>query len=186
MRRWMRTIRRFEGVVRPRAFTAFFTVALLAVVGSGNCRGSHIRSHRLHATTIHAQASQTVAWNQFLNGGPALWAVVKPPRFPSHISLAKQNGVLVDTPFVEYLNWRRNLNIARFDAYHRSIGPALAQLGIPKANSIATSGLQSLTGPNSLTNPVLQNSVPEPSSLAVAIAILGLSFGLRLRQAKQV
>lgn len=49
-------------------------------------------------------------WQAFLAGGPALWAVEMPPPFPSHIKLATEDGQIVETPFVEYLIWRRDLD----------------------------------------------------------------------------
>src|SRR5262249_50627198 len=36
------------------------------------------------------------------------------------------NGILPNTPFVNYLLWRRSLNPARFDFYHPRLGPLLA------------------------------------------------------------
>ncbi len=97
-------------------------------------------------------------WQAFLAGGPALWAVEAPPPFPSHIKLATEDGQIVETPFVEYLIWRRDLDPARFDYYHPNIGPILSSLP--------------------------QTLIPEPPMLPLALTIAGAAIAYQRRRAR--
>lgn len=145
------------------------------------CLASHIRTHRPHATAIHSEATLGPTWIRFLNGGQALWAVVKPPPIPSHLVLARQNGFLVETPFVDYLYWRRSLNPARFDLFHRTLGPALGQLTPPSATGVSATGITPQASTPPTTNAVPQNGVPEPSGLAIGLMLVGVALVLRHR-----
>ncbi|HEV3122529.1 MAG TPA: hypothetical protein VGY53_11530, partial [Isosphaeraceae bacterium] len=77
------------------------------------------------ALTLHNQAGETTSATINLAGHQVKWSLNV--KIPSGIHLHLVNGLLPDTPLVEYLRWRRSLNPARFDFYHPNVGPMLAQ-----------------------------------------------------------
>src|SRR5690242_17781632 len=106
--------RRTIGGVRIHALTPAVPtltaclIGLFLALGPGRASAGPIRAHRLaHPARSSPLTVFGPAWARFLAGGPALWAVEHAPRFPAHLRLATQNGLLVATPFVEYLTWRR-------------------------------------------------------------------------------
>ena len=113
-------------------------------------------------------------WASFLSFGPTFWAEHNSPPIPSGLILPKVNGLLVETPFVEYLDWRRNLDPSRFDYYHPIVGPELSQL--PGAQNITpppsggTPG-SSTGGGGSPTPP--STHIPEPGTLLIALSLVG-------------
>jgi hypothetical protein len=169
-----------------RRMGVLHAVTLLGVlhVMGGTADASPIHRHKVHAAQAFAtEASLGRAWRQFLSGGPSLWAVEKPPKFPSHLVLATSNGILIQTPFVAYLEWRRSLAPVRFDFYHPRVGAELAQLLSPTsagAPTITTQGGGST--PPAVVQP--QNSVPEPGTFAATLTLFasGLWWRGRLRR----
>lgn len=149
---------------------------LLGLLGiglvTGSATASPIRRHRI--IVVRNVDSLGSAWAHFLEGGPTRWAAVQSPRFPSGLLLPTTNGQLIDTPFVDYLDWRRSLNPRRFDHYHPFIGPALGNLipptnlttPIPPPSSISSAGEPSV-------NPAPQIGTPEPGSLAMSLTLIG-------------
>lgn len=138
-----------------------------------------IRGHHLHR--VHAESTLGPAWGRFLSGGPALWAVARSPRIPSGSTLLSQNGRLVETPFVDYLLWRRSLNPARFDHYHPFLGPALGSLLPPPTTPTRpTPGGRTGGGPPPV-NPQPQNGVPEPGSILVGLVLASAALASRPR-----
>ena len=70
--------------------------------------------------------------------------------------------------FVQYLEWRRDLDPARFDRWHPIEGPILARV----TPSTAT--------PDPVINPQPQTippAVPEPGSLTLSLALVGAGLG---------
>jgi hypothetical protein len=161
-------------------FPARFTRHVFAVAALGLLLASPTHASAIHSYAnlkLRTEASLGPAWQRFLTGGAALWAVVKPPPFPSGLVLAKSNGLLVETPFVTYLQWRRNLDPTRFDHYHPVVGPELAQLTTP-AVTIATNPTGQTLAPPSSTDPQPQTTVvPEPDAIVVALALGSAAFG---------
>jgi hypothetical protein len=145
-------------------------------LAASNAGASPIHAYRLATPEVLGPA-----WARFLAGGPTLWALVTPPRLPSGLELQYQNGALVETPFVDYLYWRRSLNPARFDHYHPNIGPALGQLTPP---TTAVPG--STTTGTPPINPQPQNGVPEPASLPLALSLVGAGLWWRRRIVRNV
>ena len=144
-------------------------LAAAAVAPQRAARASAIHAEALKFTT---EADLGPRWKSFLAGGPALWAITTPPSFPSHLVLYYQaNGVPVETPFVDYLIWRRNLDPLRFDANHPGAGPVLELIKPPKTPSSTPPAGQNLTPP----------SVPEPAALTVALTTAAAALGWRHR-----
>ncbi len=168
-------------------------MAVLAVSAAGLLArpavASPIRSH--HLIVVSNVDSLGPAWARFLEGGIPLWEVRKPPRFPSGLVLPESQGVLVDTPFVDYLLWRRSLDPTRFDHYHPFIGPLLGQGLTPPTSthsSVATprggtprSGL----GDDHPANPQPQQGVPEPGTLSVALVLIGAGYAWQRRNVRR-
>ena len=148
---------------------------VLAVCLAGPVPGrSRLEASPIKTTTVvtsDTAATLGPAWAKFLIGGPFFWSVTPPPSFPSNLQLETNNGRVVDTPFVDYLVWRRNQDPTRFDFYHPVIGPELASLIItPKTPSNPPVNLQ----------PQLPG-VPEPGGLVMALMIVTAFAGWRQR-----
>lgn len=168
---------------RPRGILCALAVACGLHVSSGTVSASAIRRHHVHAASYTPEASLGPAWQRFLSGGPSLWAIAKPPRFPSHLVLATQNGVLVQTPFVSYLEWRRSLDPTRFDYYHPRIAGVLAQFLTTPATPLGSTPGSTPATPMT-TQP--QNTVPEPGTFAATLTLFGLGLWWRGRLRKLV
>ena len=176
---WSRPLH-FSRAVSTLALTA---TAILLLCPPGGA--SAIRTLRSHAPSFRTEASLGSSWNHFLIGGPTLWEAVRPPRFPSHLVLSMRNGNLVETPFLDYLVWRRNLNSARFDLVHPVIGPALGQLAPPAPPVIPIAipgGTTHGGGPGTSINPVLEVGVPEPTSISTGLVVIAVAYGWRRRR----
>lgn len=150
----------------------------LWVVGWVSCPAgaSGIRGHHL-IVAKHAQ-SLGPAWGGFLSGGQSVWETAKAPRFPSGLALPSHLGRLVDTPFVDYLSWRRSLDPARFDHYHPNVGPELALMTTPVRATPAATTMGGV--PKHPFRPTPQN-LPEPGSLGIAFVLLGAGLAVRNR-----
>ncbi len=134
-------------------------------------------SHPVAASPIrHQSQAQKIQteWNNFLAGGPTLWGTRHAPpitaliKRESHADLATADPLSL--PMVQYLEWRRDLNPARFDHFHPFVGPIL----------------QSLLPPPTTVNPQPQElppqfaSVPEPGTISIALGLLAAgAFGRR-------
>lgn len=59
--------------------------------------------------------------------GPLLSDVARARAASGTVTAAALNGLLPDTPYINYLRWRRSLNPARFDYYHPTLGPILRE-----------------------------------------------------------
>jgi hypothetical protein len=118
------------------------------------------------------------AWEQFLLGGEALWAVTSPPAFPSGLVLPTSGGKLIDTPFVDYLEWRRSLDPSRFDLNHPNIASELAQF-VPPAVSVPA-GDTTGGGTTHPFKPTPQN-LPEPGTFWIAVTLIGAGLATRVR-----
>jgi hypothetical protein len=151
-----------RGGVSARTRWTLVAATLLALSHGLPARAGRIHSNHLHG--VRTEASLGPRWARFLAGGPALWSVVRSPKIPSGLVLAMQNGELVETPFVEYLLWRRSLNPARFDHYHPFVGPELGMLIPPPTTPVTPPGGTTSGGPPPV-NPQPENGVPEPTGL---------------------
>lgn len=161
---------------RSRVVTAGLTLGVLVGLIAGPARASAILGSNLIAVTD--VSSLGPAWEQFLLGGPALWALESPPPFPSGLVLPTSNGQLVDTPFVNYLEWRRSLDPSRFDLNHPNIATELGQF-VPTSTSVPGS-TSSGGGTTHVFNPTPQN-LPEPGTFWIAVTLIGAGLATRLR-----
>jgi hypothetical protein len=170
-----------------------------ALLSAGPASASPIISNQQDDPKTTTELSLGQNWLNFLAGGPSLWAVESPPPFPSGLVLLTQNGQIIETPFVDYLIWRRNLDPARFDHFHPNVGPVLGQLtpptttvptGTPRSGVPAgtpRSGVPTGTprsGNDDGTNPQPQNGVPEPGMLPIALTLTAVAFWWKLRPAR--
>ncbi len=105
--------------------------------------------------------------------------VRRPPNIFRMLN-ADENGLLPDSPLVEYLHWRRALNPRRFDRLHPKLAPLLTQdmLNRLPPDFPSLPALPSLpTDPDLFdpTRPITQVPIPEPGTLMIAL-ILASSF----------
>ena len=111
----------------------------------------------------------------FLEAGPTLWSHAT-PRLPHHpIPLRRDaDGTPMAGLFLDYLLYRRALNPTRFDAHHRHISTALASVPFPTTPMILAPSILSvpqIATPPAPMPPTTQ-TVPEPSSAMIALAML--------------
>ena len=90
--------------------------------------------------------------------------------------LPTSGGTLVETPFVDYLEWRRSLDPSRFDLNHPNIATELGQF-VPPAVSVP-SGDTTGGGTTHPFNPTPQN-LPEPGTFWIALTLIGLEASRR-------
>lgn len=120
-------------------------------------------------------------------------------RLASAQSFIQLHGSLPQTPFMNYLRWRRSLNHARFDHYHPLIGPLLGEDAAVRAKSVIPPppiGSSDPSPPTTITDfglpggpphhppgnqPNGAPSVPEPASFALLGIGIGVWFGIRRR-----
>jgi hypothetical protein len=135
------------------------------------------------------------AWTSFLAGGPQTWATTPAPAFTPAIESAIWQVLNTDTaaqaisnPMIEYLEWRRSLDPTRFAANHPNLSPALAQLlsspSLPSNVPPPTSTPVPQTP--TLAQTVSPPTVPEPSSLLLAVAMTGWGIWRRRRIAQRI
>lgn len=160
---------------------------LLLVLAANPAGASPIRSrhdHRpTHAQPIRATRAQPglgAAWSRFLAAGPTHWSTARPPGIPSGLHLVTTGGQLVETPFVDYLFWRRSLNPARFDHYHPVVGPELGLLLPPPTNPTPVPVGLTISGPPPF-NPQPEIGTPEPAALPMALTLIAVGVWYRRR-----
>ncbi|MFO0908608.1 MAG: hypothetical protein U0794_09635 [Isosphaeraceae bacterium] len=157
-------------------------LALLVGFGTpttGRVEAATIQANRLVPAT---PANLGPRWNRFLAGGPSLWSRVAAPPFRSYLVLPRVNGQLIETPFVDYLLWRRSFNPTRFDFYHPNVARQFAAAIAPTVNptpSINATSTPSTTPPS--FNPQPQTVVPEPDTLWIGMILVAGALGWRWR-----
>ncbi len=94
---------------------------------------------------------------------------------------ASPSGVLPHTAFVEYLQWRRGLNPARFDHFHPQLGQMLLQDQIARSTVpppvVVPKGPVEPGGVN--PPPPIGPQVPEPNSGLIALVLIGAGVSAR-------
>lgn len=110
-------------------------------------------------------------WDNFLAGGTSEWASISPPPITARIKRDIAQAVASPDPtsnvWVQYLHWRRDLNPARFDRWHPSLGPFIAHLAFPSTPSV---------GP--VIHPQPQ-TIPEPATITLALGLIGVGAWCR-------
>jgi hypothetical protein len=129
--------------------------------------------------TVPASASPiglVTEWNNFLAGGESEWSTTPPPPITLTIKIemvqALESSDPLGTPMVQYLEWRRNLDPARFDHWHPEMGPVLGSLQPPTTTTTTpTVNPQPQTLP-----PPLHQEVPEPGTMAIGVGLVAGSL----------
>jgi hypothetical protein len=104
--------------------------------------------------------------------------------------LHPQAGLLVETPFVDYLRWRWSLNPERFARFHPHVA-AMLQIDDRLRHTVATLPSVTSVTPSSTTptipphtiNPgpqvIIPPAAPEPATGLMAIVMLGAVYWVR-------
>lgn len=166
---------------------------MVLALGGRWAEASPIRERQIEAR----QARSLSAWSNFLAGGSGLWSRVHAPRITEAVHVAMAQALSTSNPrsnpWIEYLEWRHNLNPARFDHWHPVLGPQLENLPplqtttpsvtpqphpqkVSKPPKTVTPSQGGLTPP---THP----TVPEPGSLTLSIGLIAAGFWWRWRGA---
>jgi hypothetical protein len=114
-------------------------------------------------------------WNQYYVRALANHQIagIRVPMALRRIQLTAE-GLLPDTPLVEYLRWRRSVNPSQFDANHTSLGPLISRDNIIRNTPQPEPSPQ----PGHTTPPP---SVPEPSMALVGLMMCVAGAVVRLR-----
>lgn len=157
---------------RPRAASAL--IVLLAFAGPPRSAPAGPIRAGLQAQRARAFAAEVVwpgsPWDRYF--ARALREHRLNVRGPNALRVlsADADGRLPDCAFVDYLQWRRSLNPARFDRIHPRLGPLLDRDVIVRVRTPPETGGGTTTPP---TPPVTVNpEVPEPPSASVALLLL--------------
>lgn len=181
----MRLSRKRDSAAGRRLLPAACVLGLMILIAEGTAaRGAPIRTR----TTLPSGTTRNLGLQAYLRAGPSVWSSVPAPRFPAGMRLRRvADGLLEETPLVQYLRWRRDLNPTRFDRYHPRVGPLIARDSVLRAGRLTprppTEPLVP-TGPGNptqtttrTTNPRTQGTlppqIPEPSTLLVAMTLVG-------------
>ncbi len=144
---------------------------------------SAAEAHPIKRGRIRIESTNQTRWQAFLSGGPTLWSVERPPPIPGHIHLATSGGLLVQTPFVFYLEWRHNLDPTRFDHYHPLLGPLIettqSAQNLPPVTIPPAPVTAPLPPPATLSGPQGCTNCPEPPAWAVALVLCGGTIWLK-------
>jgi hypothetical protein len=125
-----------------------------------------------------------------LAGGQHVWPLSV--KISAGIRLVAVNGLLPDTPLVEYLRYRRSLNPARFDRWHPNVGRLLAvDEATRETAGTPTEGVTQVVTPpppppTTSTAGGPDPTVPEPSTAMIGMVLVAsvtLTRRLARRQA---
>jgi hypothetical protein len=166
--------------IRARAVVAGAVLIEILALSPTLAEAGVIRSHALRVP----KAGQSTAefFQEALNNH---WLRVDIPARMRHLH-ADAIGLLPNTVFVQYLEWRHSLNPVRFDQVHPNIGPMIEHDLIVRAAlnpppivgpfTLPVVGVQTLNPPPG-TGPV----VPEPGTLTIALVMIGSAAFARRR-----
>jgi hypothetical protein len=177
------------------AFAAIFLALSVTTAKAAPMRGGpRLRgaAQRLGASNVAAPN----AWASFLAGGESAWAYRPSPPFTTAVRQAVLrliNGdpsIAASSPLIEYMVWRRNLDVARFDYYHPFVGPRLPQGLTPPVPQVVPP-LPPPTIPEIPVDPpllppvpsVVPPVVPEPS--AFLVIALGAAGAMAMRRRRE-
>ena len=121
-------------------------LAWLLTLGGGRLDAAKIKGH-VHSFPTNMSHQQRVDLQEFLSGGPAHWAVTRPPQFPAGLSITNPNGTLKNNSLVNFLFWDRQHDPVRFDHLHPRIAPLIHSL------TKTTSAAQMLQIPATISQP---------------------------------
>jgi PEP-CTERM motif len=159
------------GRYRARARVRRWAWLCLLGLTTASASGSTIKSYAHHAP----RRGQSTA-EYFQEALQNHWRHIDIPASARHLK-ADANGLLPQTSFVAYLEWRHSLNPVRFDRFHPNIGPMIERdiiirtaLNTPP---IIGPSITPLTGPQTLEHPPHYPSVPEPSTAVIALVMIG-------------
>ncbi|WP_165245824.1 PEP-CTERM sorting domain-containing protein [Paludisphaera soli] len=179
------------------AFAAIFLVHSAATAEAAPIRWSprpRVAAQQLGAASVRTAPN---AWASFLSGGESTWASRPSPPFTTAVRqavLRLVNGdpsIAASSPLIEYMLWRRNLDVARFDFYHPFVGPRLPQGLIPPVPQVVPPLTPPVDVPSIPVDPpllppvpsVIPPVVPEPSAfLVIALGAAGAIGMRRLRE----
>src|SRR4051794_17608907 len=158
----MRTGRRREG----RRLLRIVVVVLATSAGGRTGLPVQAAPIKHHHVAEKGQTHRT-GWQKFLDGGAAHWTKADPPNIDLHIRVLMDKALksphAASNRNVQYLEWRRSLNPARFDHWHPKMGPMLQALIPPASSSHPSTG--TVSQPQTLSpGTVAATSTPSAST----------------------
>jgi hypothetical protein len=139
------------------------------------------RAASLANATPLIQGKSLAWWDQYYANALAnrrTQGIQVPQVFRKSLRGITLGNALPDTPLVQYLQWRRSLNPARFDANHPSLARAVGGVVIVAPTDPPVIPIN----PNPGTvqpPPVIGPEIPEPSTLLIAATLAGLGIWFR-------
>jgi hypothetical protein len=163
--------------------------AVATFLATTDARGGPLRTFGAARAVAADGTGLPPAWNRFLSA-PDAWSYWSPPftldvRRTIWGILNGDPAAIAVNPMIDYLEWRRDLNPARFDRYHPFLGPRLGRL-VPPVVLAPLTGVPTdpvveppITPLAPLTIPPL--SVPEPSGLLLIGLVSAVGLWRRSR-----
>jgi len=149
---------------------AILSLGVLALLAS-RTDASPIREHRINARAVRDLRT----WTSFLSGGSTLWSHRKAPPVTlavrRAINMALRSVDPRSNPLIQYLLWRQERNVARFNYYHPYLGPQLQNLPPPVVNPPPVNPPPDPGDESPGT--VVPPPVPEPSTLLISLVLIG-------------
>jgi hypothetical protein len=163
-----------------------FALALSSGIGQTSALASPIRNHHQHIVRTNEYESIQAYFRHALRVHSLH---VHAAAHDSVRAMHTINGLLQESPLVDYLRWRRSLNPARFDRFHPHIGHTISvDQQIRHSLAHAPTMLPPPAPPSfnprpqDLTPPAC-HTTPEPSGWVIATAMLAAAaWARRFRQ----
>lgn len=180
---------------RKARYTKPLLLALIVASGffAGRSAEASAMNRTLHARSQQTRANALVAYTraeQALNSyyAAALQARALNVFVPRVLrNIQSEQGLLHPSAFVAYLEWRRSLAPARFDFYHPRIAQAIFTDQQIRQSLVTTPPITPTVNPNpgTITPPtdviIPPVTTPEPSSVVIAVMMIGAGFWGRRR-----
>jgi hypothetical protein len=152
---------------RMREGRRILRIVVVLAAGAAGPTGRPVQAAPIkhHHVAEKGQTHRT-GWQKFLDGGAAHWSKADPPTIDLHIRVLMDKALhsphAATNRNVQYLEWRRSLNPARFDHWHPKMGPMLQGLIPPASTSHPSSG--TVTQPQTIApGTVAATSTPAPA-----------------------
>lgn len=155
------------------ALSSRLILAILGLIAAPSADAGPIRPrhHAVHARAL-VRAERADPWGAYWQAALRQHRMqVQGPRALSILSVSPERTI-PDSPFVEYLQWRRGRNVRQFDLVHPAIARMFRTVEIarllPFSPSASPSSSATVTAAGDLNPP----QVPEPASGLIALLLI--------------